>query len=286
MFKVKWEDCVDLAVELGLKEIRLPVYWSDVQANLDDPLNFSLLDKQLLYIKQSGIDVCLQIGIKSLWWPEYYFPEGVTHKQFFTDKRVQDSFFDYLQKLLIGAQRHKHIKYIQLENEPFDPAGKGKHTIPVDFYKKELEIVSQNVRLPILTSVWIPGLHTRRLWRMRQFVLAYIGLHFYYDYQNPKLNVTARLSYWLLKLNIKLGVVPADKALASELQAMPWLGKVMRQKYIGLAYYKLWLRRIVALPLKHFWFWGLEFWLFRNRYYNDDSWIQMIKELIDENTVK
>lgn len=286
VFKVEWEDCVDLAVKLGLSEVRLPVYWSDVQPSLEKSLNFVLLEKQLLYLKRSGIDVCLQVGIKSLWWPEYYYPEGVAHEQFFANENIQFSYLQYLRKLLALVKKYNNIKYIQLENEPFDPAGKGKHTIPVDFYKKELEVVSQTVRLPILTSVWIPGLHTRRLWRLRQFMLAYTGLHFYYDYQNTKLNFTARFTYWLLKLNILLGITPADKSIVSELQAMPWLGKIMRRKHIELKLYKRWLERIVALPLGHFWFWGLEFWLYRSKQFSDDSWIMMIKELTDENTVK
>lgn len=280
-FGVEWEACVDLAAELGIRMIRLPVYWSELQTTIATKPQLRILKKQLTYLQQHGFKICLQVGVKALWWPEYYFPKGTNFQQFLASEVEQRNYFNYLAQVIQLANNYPAVMLIQVENEPFNPSGPKRYVLPVEFMKRELEVVKKLTNKPLLSSTWLPGLHTGRIYKLLRLKdLEYYGLHFYYDYEVPGLNWTAYLSYWLLKLQLGLNFRQRRKQfIISELQAMPWRSEVIRKQQIELAWYRSWLRRLVKLPVAGFWLWGLEFWQLRRERYQDESWVELINSL-------
>jgi hypothetical protein len=287
VFKLNWEDCLKLGCELGLELIRIPIYWSDVQKIQNNKLDFSLIDKQLKILKKYDLKVCLQFGVKSLWWPEFYFPKGISYSEFFNSdnsSKLQSQYLEYISELVKRYDHNRQITCYQIENEPFNPAGKHNDTIPCDFLKKEVKLIKKLSAKPIISSGFVPTNKLAILSNLRKnFSLDRVGIQYYYKYERPKWNFLDNFVFAYLRVYMFfLGSKTRNKFFFSELQAQPWLSKDIRAKISLPGQYAKKLQKIIKLPIDEFWFWGLEFWSFRIEYYQDDTWSKMIASIIKE----
>ncbi len=133
--------------DLGVKNIRLPVYWSDVEI-APRVYDFSALDEMMSIAADRGVDVTLVIGMKVPRWPECHIP---------TFYKASVSTFDgevlrYVQAVTDHARNYSALTRWQVENEPLFPFGECPSP-SLDRLNKEIAIVRALDSRPIMLTV-------------------------------------------------------------------------------------------------------------------------------------
>jgi hypothetical protein len=108
------ENYLAILDDLGIKKIRIPVYWDLIEPK-EGEYNFADLDWQLNEARQRNAEIILTIGQKVPRWPECFIPE-------WTKNDVENKKTALLQMINVVVERYKNnseVKYWQVENEPF-----------------------------------------------------------------------------------------------------------------------------------------------------------------------
>ncbi len=113
--------------DLGIKNVRLVAYWSEVEPR-EGEFDFTELDWQISEARKRNIGVMLSVGQKLPRWPECHYP---TWLQKDTDDKMragldateQEKLLRYLRVTLAHYKDESAITHWQIENEPFLPFG-------------------------------------------------------------------------------------------------------------------------------------------------------------------
>lgn len=108
------ETYIALLDEIGVKKMRIPVYWDMVEKS-PESYDFSDVDWQLEEARKRDVDVILAIGQKVPRWPECFVPEWAKND----DELRRRSLLRLLDRMVKRYQGHEEIKTWQVENEPF-----------------------------------------------------------------------------------------------------------------------------------------------------------------------
>lgn len=129
--RVQWlgGDCramLDAALdELGLRDFRLSVNWSEVERS-QGVFDWESFDWQLDAIQARGGRAVVSIGMKAQRYPEFYLPDWVTagltippnvHPEDY--EPVARALFPFLEAAARHIGAHPAVEAIQVENEPF-----------------------------------------------------------------------------------------------------------------------------------------------------------------------
>ncbi len=108
------ETYLALLDEVGVKKMRLPVYW-DLVEQKQGTYDFSEVDWQLEEAAKRGVDVILTVGIKVPRWPECHIPAWVG------DNAVarREAILPFIETTVTRYREHTAITKWQVENEPF-----------------------------------------------------------------------------------------------------------------------------------------------------------------------
>jgi len=127
--------------ELGVRRVRLPLYWEEIEP-VRGTYDFSDLDFYLLESEARGVTIILSVGYKQPRWPECYPPRWAA-----------DLSTDALRPLILGlvgaevryARRWSHVRMWQVENEPFVHFGDcGDATVLTpEFVNEEIALIHQ-----------------------------------------------------------------------------------------------------------------------------------------------
>ncbi len=108
------ETYLALLDEVGVKKMRLPVYWDLVESK-KDTYDFSEVDWQLAEAEKRNVDVILTVGLKVPRWPECHIPEWAKESD---DVRKQ-GVLHFIEKTIERYKGNEAIVKWQIENEPF-----------------------------------------------------------------------------------------------------------------------------------------------------------------------
>lgn len=108
------ETYIALLDEVGVKKMRLPVYWDLVEKERGQ-YDFSDVDWQLAEAKKRNVEVILSIGQRVPRWPECHIPEWANE----SDAIRKQALFKMLRKSVERYRGHPEIVKWQVENEPF-----------------------------------------------------------------------------------------------------------------------------------------------------------------------
>lgn len=108
-----------LVTDLGVKNIRIPVYWSD-QEIAPGVYDFSALDSLMKIADAHEVEVTLAIGMKVPRWPECYLPTFVNGMN---EGELNAAVYRYDQALISHARFYPALVRWQVENEPLFPYG-------------------------------------------------------------------------------------------------------------------------------------------------------------------
>lgn len=293
---------LDEIIKLDLNPIRVGIYWEEVEIK-PGKFDFSNFDWIIDKLTRAKIDIILAVGAKTPRWPEFHLPEFIKNKYDFKNKEKINSlvFFQDVIKYLKAVLGHygniSAIKYIQVENEPFEPFGPNKRIIHPDFLVKEIEHVKTLIKKPLVCTnggldplpVWLAKLSGKyqRLQKCLVQNVDYIGLDVYPIIPQKFLGkfyyFKANQSHWNKLAQIKKQIESSSKhAWITELQAEPWEPKSMETKNpLGNPsctpeLVKEYLKKAREIGFEVILLWGAEFWLACAKDKNNE-WLRIIK---------
>lgn len=204
-----------LVTDLGVKNVRIPVYWSD-QEIAPGVYDFSALDSLMNIADAHGVAVTLAIGMKVPRWPECYLPAFVDGTN---EAELNAAVYRYSQALISHARFYPALVRWQVENEPLFPYGNCPAP-SLERLKYEVELVRalDAVRPIVLT---VSG--EQEPWLDLASIADIIGVSMYRFAYNDTFGPVAfpygPLYYRAHALITKFFV---DDVMISELQMEPW----------------------------------------------------------------
>lgn len=212
----------DMVTELGVRHVRLPVYWDEVEKKPNE-YNFADVDFYLDEAQKNNVEVILTLGYKQPRWPECFAPK------WFENLSIEDKEARIL--TLIAAEvnhfkKYPNIKAWQVENEPVFPFG--LCSLEVDqrsqLLPEEIQLVKQidPTRPIILTDSG--ELST---WQIPVGLSDWFGTTLYRVVGNPYLGLNdypLPPFFYQLKDQTTRFITGSkgQKTIVSELQAEPW----------------------------------------------------------------
>lgn len=112
------ETYVALLDDVGVKKLRLPVYWDLVERE-KGVYDYTQIDWQLAEAKKRNVEVILTVGLKVPRWPECHIPSWAND-----DKQVRkQGILHFMMKTVERYKGNSEVVKWQVENEPFLPFG-------------------------------------------------------------------------------------------------------------------------------------------------------------------
>ncbi len=271
---LNWEE-VYLAIldDLKVKEIRLPLYWDDIESE-PGIFDFSMYD----YIIEEGakrdVKFIVNIGWRLPRWPECHAPV-------WTNKLTLETTRARVIRMLEATVNHYKdnpaIIAWQLENEPFFNEFGVCPPSNDWFFDKELETVKRLDDRPIIVSA------TGELswWRKEAKLADIFGTTVYRVVWG---NLTGYVRYpipaWFYRFKANLVGIPKDKRIIVELQAEPWVpkGSIIylpeheASKTFNMDQFKANLQFGINVGFNKAYLWGVEWWYHQYKNGNKAYW--------------
>lgn len=271
---LNWEE-VYLAIldDLKVKEIRLPLYWDDIESE-PGIFDFSMYD----YIIEEGakrdVKFIVNIGWRLPRWPECHAPT-------WTNKLTLETTRARVVRMLEATVNHYKdnpaIIAWQLENEPFFNEFGVCPPSNDWFFDKELETVKRLDDRPVIVSA------TGELswWRKEAKLADIFGTTVYRVVWG---NLTGYVRYpipaWFYRFKANLVGIPKDKRIIVELQAEPWVpkGSIIylpeheASKTFNMDQFKANLQFGINVGFNKAYLWGVEWWYHQYKNGNKAYW--------------
>lgn len=272
--------------ELKPENIRLPVYWDEVE---QFPLQFSFInaDYYIYEAQKRNVKVIPVLGYRVPRWPECYAPEWV---QKATIAQRQDRTLRLVREEVNHFKTFPNIVAWQIENEPFLPYGKcDKITSQTkETVEKEVNIVKSLDKRPVLISdsgelsSWANAFSLGDIFGFTVYRQVWNNILGQIQYPIPPFFYTLKADFTKL-----LTHNPGKEAVIVELQAEPWMPD----------YKDVWevspnqQAKILPLPkmasniafaketgVKQAYLWGVEWWYFMAKH-NHPEYLEYAKTL-------
>jgi hypothetical protein len=287
---------------LGVRRLRLSVYWDEVSA-APDQLDFAPVRRWLDPLQERGGTALVTLGLKAQRWPEYYppawlsavnpLPNGADIED---QQRVVTHLLLLLERLTAYLADYDAVDSWQVENEPFLPSM--RHTpawrISPSLLEREIDVVREADprRRPIVVNHSSQNRFDRRWWTalLLADVLAenvytrkpnrwpwprYLNVYALWPYA-PTLGRYASVSLRLFK-----------ELWITELQAEPWeridmktiapdqIGSVSPERILAN------LRRVSRAGARRVYLWGAEWWRYTADHHGDQRYWDLARRLFD-----
>lgn len=304
-----WKNTCIAALDLGFDIIRLGAYWSAIEKE-EDVYDFSVLDWQVKEARQKKIPVALVVGMKAPRWPEYFIPGWVLERtdlpygsDLSRNSYLRERTLKFIEKVINHYKDEPIVRYWQVENEPLDRIGDRHWFVGGSLLEEEVALVRRldvKNRPVVLTVATFPNKFLR--FTAMLFVqhgslkkcseLAdIVGLNVYptvghssgrkkYYFRTTRKERERYFSELIAYVRER-----GKKVWITELQSEPWEPGhlVYKEKDKPLTITpgeaKECFMELRGLDVEAFFFWGVEYWLFRQIRYGDTEWIKMFSGL-------
>ena len=267
--------------DLGAKNIRIPIYWDQVEMS-EGQFDFSQYD----YIFDEGakrdVKFIANIGWRLPRWPECHNPNWIDKND---SEKIESRIIFLLKQIVTRYQNRPEIVAWQIENEPlfdwFGECPKGNK----EFLEKEVALVKNlDDSRPILISA-SGELST---WRQGAKMADILGTTMYRVVWNPWFRyVRYPIPDWYYQVKLYFNGLRRDEAIISELQAEPWvpngtLADLEFDEYyksFSLDQFKANLQFAINVDFKQTYLWGVEWWYYMKVVNNHPEFWSEIKNL-------
>jgi len=269
-----WQE-VYLAIldDLKVKEIRLPIYWDEIE---EEPgvFDFTKYDYIISEGEKRGVKFVANIGWRLPRWPECHAPE-------WTNKESLEMTKAKVVRMLTATVEHykdrESIVYWQLENEPFFNEFGICPRSDYWFFNKELEAVKRLDDRPIMIS----ATGELSMWRKEAKLADIFGSTAYRVVWGPWTGyIRYPIPAWFYRLKANLLGIPKDKRVIVELQAEPWVpkGSIIHisekeaNKSFNMEQFRANLQYGINIDFNKTYLWGVEWWYYQYKHGNPDYW--------------
>ena len=278
-----WKEAyLSILNELGVKKVRLPAYWNEIEPR-DDEYFWDDLDWLINESEKVEVEVILAIGGRLPRWPECHFPEWMDN---FSKEEKEEKILSYVQEVINRYKGNKAIIAWQIENEPFLANFGECPKLDKELLDKEIKLAKSMDGRPIVItdsgelSIWVPAARRADIF----------GTTMYRDTYSKQLkryiHYPIAPGFFRFKKNIAGFFAKPDKWIVIELQAEPWgpvpyqdLTKEERGRTMNLAKFKDIIEFSRMAGFKEFYLWGVEWWYWEKEINGDDEIWEEASEL-------
>lgn len=272
---------VKMMDELGAKDIRVPMYWSDIEKQ---PGVYDWNEVKWLLDEAAKRDakITLAVGMRVPRYPECFVPDWARS---LSQEEFQKQLLAYLGAAGKALDPKPALVRWQVENEPFF-ASFGECPQPdEELFAAEIDTMRAVTNKPLMTTAsgefgsWIREakyVDTLGVSLYRGAVLEKIG---YFDYPIPSW-------YYIVRRQLASQVV--KQSLISELQVEPWLKddtqKIpLDEQLRGMSIEKVKsnVKYAKATGFPEIWLWGPEWWLYLKEKHGVQQYWDLGKSLFD-----
>lgn len=266
--------------ELGVKNVRLPVYWDWIEEKRGE-YNFFAFDYLLDQGRQREVDFIVNIGWRLPRWPECHSPAWLSSVDEENRKK------EILKMLELVVKRYKDRPEIvawQVENEPlfdwFGECPKGDR----DFLEQEVALVKSLDKRPVIISAsgelstWRQETQIGDIFGTTMYRVVWNNWFGYFRYPWPS---------WFYPLKADLVSQPKHLMMISELQAEPWVPKGSlsdlnpqeSNKSLSIEQLAANMQYAINTGFSQAYLWGAEYWYSEKQKGNPLYWDFMKKVL-------
>ena len=272
---------INILDELNVKDIRLPVYWDDIERQ-KGYYDFSDYDFIIKEGEKRGVNFVLNLGWRLPRWPECHAPKWVNKEMI---NEIQDDILLMLENTVNHFKDSKAISHWQIENEPFLSTFGICPPSDEEFLKKEINLVRLLDNRPII----ITASGELSLWHKEARLGDILGISIYRVVWNNFIGyIRYPIPSWFYKLKASLVGVPKENRFIMELQAEPWVpqGKIiyLSEKDANYSFdlnqFKRNLNYAQRTKFIKAYLWGAEWWYYQYNH-GDKSYWELAKTIFD-----
>ncbi|MFH1564441.1 MAG: cellulase family glycosylhydrolase [bacterium] len=272
----------DMINDLGVKAVRLPIYWDDVEKE-KDIYNFDDYDWMMEQAQKAGVEAVFVVGQRLPRWPECHRPQWLNSME----QEDQDSeLLIWIDDVVKRYSKYENIVMWQVENEPFLKLFGECEKVNPKLLKKEIDLVKSLDSRPIL----ITDSGELSLWLKSSKSGDYLGTTVYRIVHNPT------IGYWsyffipasFYRFKSRLNFRSWDKMIVSELQAEPWysnqenaatMNMEEQFKSMNLEKFEDNINYARKIGFSSVYLWGVEWWGWLKEEKGDDTMWEAAKEV-------
>jgi hypothetical protein len=269
-----WKEAyIAILDDLKVKQIRLPVYWDEIESE-QGVFDYSVYDFLIAEGAKRDVKFVINIGWRLPRWPECHAPNWTSQENIIN---MQADTLSMLSKTVKRYKDNPAILYWQVENEPFlNTFGICPPSDEV-FFAAEVALVKSLDERPIIVS----GPGELNLWRQEAKYADIFGTTIYRIIWNKFFGyIRYPLPPWFYRVKAWFAGIPSDKRIIAELQAEPWVpqGKIIylsnneADKSFSIGQFQANLRFAVNTGFKRSYLWGVEWWYWQYKHGNKEFW--------------
>lgn len=259
--------------DLGLKHIRLPVYWNEIET-IRDEYDFTELDWYFLEADKRGVSITPAIGQKVPRWPECYHPDWSIP---LTDDEFESEILEFISTVVNRYKDHPALKRWQVENEVFFPFGECPNLI------KSLEGDERRLvrALDPDTPIQLTVSGEQSLYLFRALSADVLGASMYRHAKTPGgIELVFPYPPVFYRLQAVLSSLAGTRVIISELQMEPWGLHVYLEAGDYEAAYQAFSSQDMLgqfefaqrTRIPEVYLWGIEWWYYLKQQGNDAMW--------------
>ncbi len=278
-----WKDAYLATLnDLGVKKIRLPAYWDDVEPS-NNNYDWKDLDWQIQEASKKNVQIILAIGGRLPRWPECHFPAWTNN---LGQDRREEKNLEYIEKTIKRYQNEKHIIAWQIENEPFLTHFGECPKLDKKFLDSEIALArSLDDRKIIITdsgelSIWIPAARRADIFGTTMYRDTYS------KFLKRYIHYPITPGFFRFKQNVVRMFARPQDWIVIELQGEPWgpipyqnLSKKERAKTMDLEKFQDIIEFSSQTGFKEFYLWGVEWWYWEKEINNNPEMWEEAKKL-------
>ena len=277
-----WKE-VYLAIldDLKVKEIRLPIYWDEIEVE-KGVYDFSDYDFIISEGAKRGVSFIVNIGWRLPRWPECHAPAWASKTS------LEDTQAGAIEMLKVVVEHYKDNEAIfawQLENEPFFDAFGVCPPSDEEFFRRELELVKSQDSRPVMVS----ATGELSFWNKEAKYADIFGSTLYRVVWGKETGyIRYPIPAWFYRFRAYLNNIEPENRYIVELQAEPWvpngnmiyLSEKEANKSFNLRQFKANLQYAINVGFSKSYIWGVEWWYYQYNH-GDKSYWELARTIFD-----
>jgi hypothetical protein len=220
-YKETFNSLVD---EMGVRYIRIPIYWSDVELNQGE-FDWRKPDSLVDIAEDNDVEVTMVVGAKVPRWPECFIPDWAEK---LSNLVQQEATLSFIEETVTRYKDSGAIVRWQVENEPFFPFGECPK-VDAPQIKERVDLVRNLDDRPIQMTVsgelgsWLDSAEAADILGISMYRQTWNDYFGYFIYPISP-------DYYYFRAKLVDG--HTQQVIVSELQAEPWFNEPIESRPI------------------------------------------------------
>jgi hypothetical protein len=260
--------------DLKVKNIRLPIYWDEVEKT-KGIFDYSDYDFMVTEGAKRNVNFVVNIGWRLPRWPECHAPDWTNTESV---ESIREDTLVMIEKTVNRYKDNPAVEYWQVENEPFLDTFGICPPSNEDFFAEEVSLVKSLDKRPVIVS----GPGELNLWRKEAKYGDIFGTTMYRVIWNKIIGyMKYPIPAWFYSAKAWFVGIKPDSRIIIELQAEPWVpqGKIIylsqnEAKYsFDVRQFKENIQYAIDTNFNKSYLWGVEWWYWQYKHDDQSFWL-------------